>query len=307
MRRKQRGLNANQVFYLIHEGFRNTWQNRLMALASVGVLVCCLLLTGFSYLLYVNVEKMFQNAYEQNVVAVYLDTHLTDAQVEKVGEHLREIDNIDKMRFLSKEEFLAQYGGALEEDVLSSFEGDNNPLPDTYIITMKDLALFEDTLDRIETVAGVEEASYDADTAAILTRVRSVTLALGGGIIVMLLAVSLFIIVNTIKLTVHNRREEIYIMKWVGATDSYVRFPFVVEGLLVGLVSGVVGYGLIALLYQAIVDNLSFDNPLLQPVSFDSQWLPLLFGFLVGGMLVGVCGSVISMNKYLKREGDVYA
>lgn len=305
MRRKQRGLNTNQVFYLIREGFRNTWQNRLMALASVGVLVCCLLLTGFSYLLYVNVEKMFQNAYEQNVVAVYLDTHLTDAQVEKVGEHLREIDNIDKMRFLSKEEFLAQYGGALEEDVLSSFEGDNNPLPDTYIITMKDLALFEDTLDRIEAVAGVEEASYDADTAAILTRVRSVTLALGSGIIVMLLAVSLFIIVNTIKLTVHNRREEIYIMKWVGATDSYVRFPFVVEGLLVGLVSGVVGYGLIALLYQAIMDNLSFDNPLLQPVSFDSQWLPLLFGFLVGGMLVGVCGSVISMNKYLKREGDV--
>lgn len=305
MRRKQRGLNANQVFYLIREGFRNTWQNRLMALASAGVLVCCLLLTGFSYLLYVNVEKMFQNAYKQNVVAVYLDTHLTDAQVEKVGKHLREIDNIDKMRFLSKEEFLAQYGGPLEEDVLSSFEGDNNPLPDTYIISMKDLALFEDTLDRIESVAGVEEASYDADTAAILTRVRSVTLALGGGIIVMLLAVSLFIIVNTIKLTVHNRREEIYIMKWVGATDSYVRFPFVVEGLLVGLVSGVVGYGLIALLYQAIMDNLSFDNPLLQPVSFDSQWLPLLFGFLVGGMLVGVCGSVISMNKYLKREGDV--
>ena len=307
MRRKQKGLNINQVFYLIREGFRNTWQNRLMALASVGVLVCCLLLTGFSYLLYVNVEKMFQNAYEQNVVAVYLDTHLTDAQVEQVGEHLRGIDNVDKMRFLSKEEFLAQYGGALEEDVLSSFEGDNNPLPDTYIITMKDLSLFEDTLDRIQSVAGVEEASYDADTAAILTRVRSVTLALGSGIIVMLLAVSLFIIVNTIKLTVHNRREEIYIMKWVGATDSYVRFPFVVEGLLVGLVSGAVGYGLIALLYQAIMDNLSFDNPLLQLVSFDSQWLPLLIGFLVGGMLVGMCGSVISMNKYLKQEGDVHA
>ena len=305
MRRKQKGLNANQVFYLIREGFRNTWHNRLMALASVGVLVCCLLLTGFSYLLYVNVEKMFQNAYEQNVVAVYLDTHLTDAQVEKVGETLRGIDNIDKMRFLSKEEFLAQYGGALEEDVLSSFEGDNNPLPDTYIITMKDLALFEDTLDRIESVAGVDEASYDADTAAILTRVRSVTLALGSGIIVMLLAVSLFIIVNTIKLTVHNRREEIYIMKWVGATDSYVRFPFVVEGLLVGLISGVVGYGLIAWLYQAIMDNLSFDNPLLQPVSFDSQWFLLLIGFLAGGMLVGMCGSVISMNKYLKQEGDL--
>ena len=297
-------MKLHQFFHLTREGFRNTWQNRLMALASVGVLVCCLLLTGFSYLMYVNVEKMFQNAYEQNVVAVYLDTDLNDAQVEKVGETLRKIDNIDTMRFLSKEEFLAQYGGALEDEVLSSFEGDNNPLPDTYIITMKDLALFKDTLHRIESVAGVEEASYDADTAETLTRVRSVALALGGGIIVMLLAVSLFIIVNTIKLTVHNRREEIFIMKSVGATDGYVRFPFVVEGLLVGVVSGAVGFGLIALLYQTILDNLSFDNPLLQLVPFHDQWVPLLVGFLVGGMLVGMCGSVISMNKYLKQEGS---
>lgn len=304
MRRRQKPMTIGQAFYLVREGFRNTWQNRLMALASVGVLVCCLMLTGFSYLLYVNVEQMFQNAYEQNVVAVYLDTDLTDAQVEQVGVSLSRIDNIDKMRFLSKEEFLAQYGGALEEDVLSSFEGDNNPLPDTYIITMKDLALFSDTLDRIEAVAGVEEASYDADTAAVLTRVRSVALALGSGVIVMLLLVSLFIIVNTIKLTVHNRREEIFIMKSVGATDSYVRFPFVVEGLLVGLISGVVGYGLISLLYETIMDSLSFDNPLLKLVSFDTQWLTLLIGFLVGGMLVGVCGSIISMSKYLKREGS---
>ena len=298
-------MKWHQILYLIREGFRNTWQNRLMALASVGVLVCCLMLTGFSYLIYVNVEQMFQNAYEQNVVAVYLDTDLTDAQVTQVGNTLRGIDNIKDIDFLSKEEFLAQYGGALDEDILTSFEGDNNPMPDTYIITMHDLALFRDTLNRIESIAGVEEASYDAGTAEVLTRVRSVALALGSGIIVVLLVVSLFIIVNTIKLTVHNRREEIYIMKSVGATDSYVRFPFVVEGLILGLVSGTVGYGLIALVYQSIMDNLTFDNPLLQLVPFGDQWSVLLFGFLVGGMLVGVCGSAISMSKYLKQEGSL--
>ena len=298
-------MRLHQMFYLIREGFRNTWQNRLMALASVGVLVCCLMLTGFSYLVYANVEQMFQNAYEQNVVAVYLDTDLNAAQVNNVGQTLRGIDNVDKIRFLSKEEFLAQYGEALSSDVMNSFAGENNPLPDTYIITMKDLALFEDTLGRIGDIAGVDEVSYDADTAAVLTRVRSVALALGSSVIVVLLVVSLFIIVNTIKLTVHNRREEIYIMKWVGATDSYVRFPFVVEGLLLGLISGGVGYGLISLLYRAVVGNLTFDNPLLRLVSYDTVWLPLLIGFLAGGMLVGVSGSVISMNKYLKNEKDL--
>jgi cell division transport system permease protein len=119
-----------------------------------------------------------------------------------------------------------------------------------------------------------------------------------------LLIVSLFIIVNTIKLTVHNRREEIYIMKSVGATDGYVRFPFVVEGLLLGVMAGGVGYGLIAALYRALLNNLTFDNPLLKLVPFTHQWLPLLIGFLAGGMLVGVCGSAISMNKYLKQEGS---
>jgi cell division transport system permease protein len=297
-------VKGHVIRYLIREGCRNTWQNRLMALASVGVLVCCLMLTGFAYLIYVNVEQMFQNAYEQNVVAVYLDTSLADYQVERIGRQLEKIDNVDDIRFLSKEDFLAQYGDALADETMESFEGENNPLPDTYIISMKDLSLFRETIDEIENIWGVDEASYDADTAEVLSRVRNVVLAIGGGIIGVLLIVSLFIIVNTIKLTVHNRREEIYIMKSVGATDGYVRFPFVVEGLLLGVMAGGVGYGLIAALYRALLNNLTFDNPLLKLVPFTHQWLPLLIGFLAGGMLVGVCGSAISMNKYLKQEGS---
>ena len=125
-----------------------------------------------------------------------------------------------------------------------------------------------------------------------------------GWFLLILAVVSVFIIVNTIKLTVHNRRLEIYIMKSVGATDGYVRFPFVVEGLLLGMIAGGVGYGLIAVLYQLLLDNLTFDNPLLKLVPFSDQWSVLLIGFLAGGMLVGVCGSAISMSKYLKQEGS---
>ncbi|MBQ4333595.1 MAG: permease-like cell division protein FtsX [Clostridia bacterium] len=298
-------MKPHELQYLIKEGCRNTWQNRLMALASVGVLVCCLLLTGFSYLVFVNVDKMFQNAYEQNVVAVYLDSDQTDLQVAEVGIVLRNMSNVAKADFLSKEEFLAQYGDALQDNTMESFEGDNNPLPDTYIVSMKDLSLFQQTVDAIAALEGVEEVSYDANTAAILTRVRQVVLAIGGSVILVLLVVSLFIIVNTIKLTVYNRRLEIYIMKSVGATDSFVRFPFVVEGLLLGLIAGSVGFGLIALLYHTLVKNFVFNNPLLTLVPFADQWRPLLLGFLVGGMLVGVCGSAISMSKYLKQEGGV--
>ena len=298
-------MKFHVIRYLIKEGCRNAWMNRLMALAAVGVLICCLLLTGFAYLLFVNVDQMFQNAYEQNVMAVYLDSDQDAADVRRIGERLRGMDNVASLSFLSKEDFLAQYGKALQTETMESFQGENNPLPDTYIVSMKDLALFQQTLEAISAIDGVEEVSYDANTAATLTKVRQVVLVVGGSIIVVLLVVSLFIIVNTIKLTVYNRRLEIYIMKSVGATDGFIRFPFVVEGILLGLIAGGVGYGLEALLYRVLYQNFTFDNPLLSLVPFSQEWFPLLLGFLVGGTLVGVCGSAISMGKYLKQEGGL--
>ena len=298
-------MKFHVIRYLIKEGCRNAWMNRLMALAAVGVLICCLLLTGFAYLLFVNVDQMFQNAYEQNVMAVYLDSDQDAADVRRIGERLRGMDNVASLSFLSKEDFLAQYGKALQTETMESFQGENNPLPDTYIVSMKDLALFQQTLEAISAIDGVEEVSYDANTAATLTKVRQVVLVVGGSIIVVLLVVSLFIIVNTIKLTVYNRRLEIYIMKSVGATDGFIRFPFVVEGILLGLIAGGVGYGLEALLYRVLYQNFTFDNPLLSLVPFSQEWFPRLLGFLVGGTLVGVCGSAISMGKYLKQEGGL--
>lgn len=294
-------MKLHVLQYLFKEGCRNTWQNRLMALASCGVLICCLLLTGFSYLVFANVDRISQSAYEQNVIAVYLKSECTAEDAADAGRAIRSLPNVDTADFISKDELLQKYA----DDVVELYSGDSNPLPDTFIVSMKDLTQFDQTLIDIQNVDGVEEVSFDAGTAEVLTRFRRIVLVFGGSVIVLLLAVSLFIIVNTIKLTVHNRRLEIYIMKSVGATDSYVRFPFVVEGLLLGLIAGTVGFGLIALLYRTLVKNFVFNNPLLTLVPFADQWRPLLLGFLVGGMLVGVCGSAISMSKYLKQEGGV--
>lgn len=298
-------MKLHEIQYLVKEGCRNTWKNRLMALASVGVLVCCLLLTGFAYLVYVNANQIFQSTAEQNVMAIYLDADLPEDEVTKMQLTLNNMPNVATVEFLSKEDFLAQYADSLESATMESFMGENNPLPDTYIVSLKDLELFQQTLDEITALDGVEEVSYDAGTAEVLASVRRVVLAIGGSVIVVLLVVSLFIIVNTIKLTVHNRRLEIYIMKSVGATDAFIRFPFVVEGLLVGATAGAIGYGLIYLLYNAVVKNFQFDSPLLKLVDFGDQWLPLLICFLGGGVLVGVCGSVISMRKYLQHEGGI--
>ena len=303
-------MKVRQFFHLLREGFRNTWQNRVMALASVGVLVCCLMLTGFSYLIYVNVESMFKHAIDQNVVAVFLERDLTDAQVKRIGQTLENMDAVNVKDFISKEEYLKLYAEDLTEGIVDSYQGDKNPLPNTYIVSMdenmlKDMNLYKKKLDEIQQVRGVEEVSYDAGVAETLSRIRGVALAVGGGIIGVLLVVSLFIIVNTIKLTVYNRRLEIYIMKSVGATDAFIRFPFAVEGMVMGLLSGGLAYGIMHYLYNKLAANVTF-GPMLGLVSFTRNhlWLIVLVGFLVAGFLTGVLGSVISMSRYLKTEGS---
>ncbi len=295
-------MRLHDIQYLIKEGLRNTWHHRFMALASVGVLISCLLLTGFSYLFLENVNHMFQTAYEQNVVAVFLDKDLADDAVERMGDTLRQMDELAEVNFISKEESLERYGADLPPETFASLQGEENPLQDTYIVSLKDLETFEPTLAKIEALEGVEDVTYDGDIAATLTRVRRIVLGIGGAVVLLLLAVSLFIIINTIKLTVYNRRREISIMKSVGATDGFIRLPFIVEGVVLGLVAGVVGYGILALLYSQLVKNLDLGM-LLNPVAFGQVWGVLLTGFLVGGVLVGVIGSAISTTRYLKQEG----
>ena len=143
----------------------------------------------------------------------------------------------------------------------------------------------------------------NAELAGQLTKIRQVVLAVGGWIIGILLLVSLFIIANTIKLTVYNRRLEIYIMKSVGATRAFIRTPFVIEGVVLGLLSGLLSYGILYFVYDRLAGMLTFGGNMVQLLPFSSVWWIMLIGFLVAGVLTGMCGSAISMGKYLKEEG----
>lgn len=295
-------MRWNSFRYLVREGFRSVWHNRFMALASVGVLVSCLLMTGGAYLTFVNIDHMFQWVYEQNVVVAFVEDGRTAEETAALESRLEGITNVLDASFLSKEETLNRMQDSLPQTLFESLQGDSNPLQDSYVVTFEDLAKFDATLAQIEELDGVESVSYSGELAATLTRVRQVVLTVGGWIIAVLLLVSLFIISNTIKLTVYSRRLEIYIMKSVGATNAFIRFPFAVEGMVLGLLSGGVAYGILYYIYDKIAQNLSFGS-MLGLVSFARVWPVVLIGFLVIGFFTGVLGSVISMSKYLKTEG----
>lgn len=290
--------------YLTREGLRNVWQNRFMSVASVAVLAACLLLTGLSYLALANVERAFKWVYGQNMVVVFAKTDCTDEQITAMGDALKAIDNVEKTEFLSKEETLEKYKDSLPQETYEGLQGDDNPMPDAYIVTFRDLENFDETVAQIKAIDGVDDASYDGNIAATLRTVRRIALEVGLGVVALLLIVSLFIIANTIKLTVYNRRLEIYIMRSVGATGAFIRIPFMVEGMTLGILSGGVAFFLVWLLYVKLLGLLPQTTAMFSLVPFKEVWGVLLLGFVVIGMLTGMLGSAIATGKYLHKEGS---
>lgn len=297
-------MKLSAMRYLTREGLRNVWQNRFMSVASVAVLAACLLLTGLSYLALANVERAFKWVYGQNMVVVFAKTDCTDEQITAMGDALRALENVEKTEFLSKEETLEKYKDSLPEETYASLQGEDNPMPDAYLVTFRDLENFDETVAQIKAIDGVDDASYDGNIAATLRTVRRIALEVGLGVVVLLLVVSLFIIANTIKLTVYNRRLEIYIMRSVGATGAFIRVPFMVEGMTLGILSGGVAFFFVWLLYVKLLGLLPQTTALFSLVPFKEVWSVLIVGFLVIGMLTGMLGSAIATGKYLHKEGS---
>ncbi len=296
-------MRFNTLRFLIREGFRGMVKNGFMSAASVLVLVCCLMITGCSYLLIENIDHGFDSIYKENVVVAYADMGLDDEKLAEIKEEIEDTKNVAEVEFRSKEELLEEYKTDHDMgDLLEDLEADN-PLPDTYIIHFTDLEKFDQTIKAIEDIDGLDEIDYNSTMAKMLTSARKTVFTVGIGIVALLLLVSLFIIVNTIKLTVYSRRLEIYIMRSVGATRRFIRFPFVVEGITLGALAGGITYGMIYGIYALVVRFVKFSDKF-TPVSFETVWWQLLVGVVGVGVVIGMIGSSISMSRYLKENEE---
>ena len=287
-------MRFSTLRFLVKEGFRSLRQNFFMSAASVLVLVSCLLITGFAYLVYENVEHTFDWAEQQNVITAYAKEDATDEDIANIKRVLKRNDNVAQIEFVSKEELLERYRD--EFDDLAA----DNPLPDAFVISFVNLEFFDETIAEIKAIDGIIQVDYNQALSSSLLKVRNIVLMICFWVIILLLVVSLFIIANTIKLTVYSRRREIAIMRSVGATPSFVRFPFVVEGVLLGLIAGAIAYGLVFGGYTIAQRNFTFG--MFGLMSFSAVWLKLLVGFVVGGTLTGVLGSTISIRRYLREK-----
>ena len=288
--------------YLIREGFRSIWSNRIMSIASICVLVSCLVLTGAAELISVNIEKEVDSVGKTNETTVYIKDGASDLEAVYIGKNLEKLDNITSVRFYPKEDAINEFKDSLPEAVFENVNGDNNPLPDAYIIAMDDLSKYDQTIDAILKVDGVDSINNRSELARKLTDISNLVSYISLAIVVALTIISLFIIANTIRTTMYSRRFEISIMKSVGATNAFVRLPFVVEGMVLGFISAIIGTGVLYVVYEGVMSAVnSFVK--ISTIPFSDVYLQVGGIVIVAGVVSGAFGSFISMRKYLKMEG----
>ena len=302
-------MNGSSLRYLFKEGFRNTWSNRMMSIASICVLMSCLVLIGCASMIFLNIESLLGRIEEENVVMVYIQDGTTDADINAMGDSLKKMDNIKEVEFVSKESAWQEQLDTMEEAQAKFFTeiSSDIPLPDAYKVTVNDLSQFDSTVDQIKQLQHIDTIRENKDLAQKLVTIRHGVEVISVVIVAVLLAISVFIIQNTIKLTVYSRRLEISIMKSVGATNGFVRLPFVVEGMILGVISGVISLGLVWAFYEFAINQFGdlISSLGLEALKFSNYALPMLGIFIAIGIVTGVGGALLSMGKYLNKEGSV--
>lgn len=289
--------------YLIKEGLKNVWSNRMMSVASICVLISCLVLTGAAELFSMNVEQAVASVGETNETTIYLKDDISDLEALYVGKNLEKLDNISSIRFYSKEEAIKNYKDTLPEEVFANLQGNDNPLPDSYIIAMEDLSKYDITISKVIAIDGVESINNRSELARKLTKISELVSSISLLIVIALAIISLVIIANTIRATMHSRRYEISIMKSVGATNGFVRIPFIIEGMVIGCISAVLATFALDFIYTGIMSAVH-EFVHLRTIPFTSVLADVLGIFIVAGAIIGAFGSFISITKYLKKEGN---
>jgi cell division transport system permease protein len=301
-------MKLSGIKYLADQGVENIWKNKMMAFATFCVLLISLLLVGIAGLFYINLNSMIKGLGSQNEVVVLMNVGTTEEQNSAAEAAINELPNIDKVTFISKEDALSRQKANLPnaEKIFDEYIGsDASFMPDGFSVTVKNTDLITETTEKISAIANVQSASASPQVAEFLRELRRVVSLIAGAIIIALAVVSMIIISNTTKASVFARREEIQIMKYVGATNAFIRMPFFVEGMVTGLFAGAGAYFITWAVYRAIYNMITDQGMLMNTfgvksvIPFSDIRLPLALAYLVFGALIGALGSVVSTRKHI--------
>jgi len=293
-------MRLNNFGYLIKEGFRGIFLHGFMSFAAVIVTVACLVIVGsFSALAY-NLDLMVEELNQTSEILVYIDSDLSDAEAKSIGTKINLLDNVLQATFVSREEALQNFIDDHDGD--SAFSGvQASDLRHRFVVSLEDNTKMQQTDDQLKQLPGVAKTNAAYELAEGFSTIQDVLHLVSMAVIAVLLVVSLLIISNTVKLAMYDRKDEIAIMKMVGATNSFIRLPFVVEGFTLGMMGAVLAFGLMWLGYDAMIQKVtSVDSlQLFSFVPFQELLIPMVAVFGAAGMFVGIVGSWTSIRKFM--------
>ena len=293
-------MKMNNFGYLAKEGIRSIFSHGLMSFASVCVTVACMIIVGsFSILMY-NLHIMVDELNQTNEVICYVDSAYTDAEAKSVHSRINMIDNVFRADYISREEALENFIEDHDND--AAFQGvDPQDLRHRIVVVLEDNSRMPETVALLEQVDGVALIDAEFELAEGFTTISSVLGLVSTGIIAILLIVSLLIISNTVKLAMYDRKNEIAIMKMVGATNGFIRFPFVVQGFFLGIIGAALAFGAEWFLYDGLVKKIAQVDALglFNFVPFQELLLPMVLVFAAAGLFVGIFGSISAIRKFM--------
>lgn len=307
-------MRSNNVSYLVKNGVTSVWKNFVMSFASFSILLVSLLQVSITVLFIMNVNIIMSNIEDTNQIAIFVEDKdgESEADHEKVVQHIQNVlesnQNLTDVKHISKEEAAEKYSQSITGDAgdLIHMVPGGNPMPDTFMARVTDISTIRYTVSAIKSIEGVEKVNAPYDFANALVNIRKTFSFIIIAMLVVLILVSVVVISNTIRTSVFARRNEITIMKYVGATNGFIKLPFFVEGCFVGILAGAASWGLTCFIYSSVFTLFTDNITLWQMFGFfnliplDSiRWL-LLLANCIAGALLGAVGTMISMNKYLK-------
>ena len=286
--------------YFFSRSIKYTRTNKPMTLVSVSVLIVCLLLMGSFILVSLNISDYLNRLGDANVIRVYPPYDATTEEVDALKIQLESMENVSAVEYVPKDAGLEEFRQDYSEygEVFDGFE--ENPLPDKFILTLADQEQMENTVYQLKLIEGIENVTYSKEATHAIITIRQVFNMVGAIVISILAIISAFIISNTIRASMHYRRLEIRIMRFVGATSVFVSTPFIIEGFIMGFIGSAIAYGLQYLVYQFGMQKVVESIELLSPIEFKTVALPLAAVFVAVGVITGVVGSAISVRRYLK-------
>ena len=297
-------MKYNVIGYFLSEGFRNVFKNKKSTFSCLGVMCATMLMFGLFFVIGQNINNAIKDLEKEQGMQVFMYPEATDEQIAKLKEDLGKIEGINTIEFVSKEEGYNTMKKRLGDNAkaLDGFTPDFFEV--SYIITLTDLSLNNQVYEAISKLDNVKEIQNKSSTIETLSSVGKAIRVVTFTIFAILILISLFIISNTIKLTVHARRKEISIMKYVGATNGFIRWPFIVEGMIIGIFASIISIVIVGVAYSFLAEQL-VNSQFMQVInmsliSFADMFNSIIFVYMLLGIGIGALGSVISMRKYLK-------